>query len=61
MNENLLEPTPRPIPLRDFVQVVFGFFAHDRSRDGRQQDEEIRRMIELNGLVAFDPDMLDLN
>ena len=25
-----------------------------------EQEEEIDRMIELNGLVAFDPDMFDL-
>ena len=50
----------QPTPLRDVTSIVFEYVSHRAPMSALEQEEEIDRMIELNGLVAFDPDMFDL-
>ncbi len=50
----------QPTPLRDVTRIVFEYVSHRTPMSPIEQDEEIDRMIELNGLVAFDPDLFDL-
>ncbi|MCB1889429.1 MAG: hypothetical protein KDH20_17610 [Rhodocyclaceae bacterium] len=50
----------QPTPLRDVTRIVFEYVSHRAPMSALEQEEEIDRMIELNGLVAFDPDMFDL-
>lgn len=50
----------QPAPLRDVARLVFEYMSHSAEMSPVEQEAEINRMIELNGLVAFDPEMLDL-
>ncbi|MCB1896702.1 MAG: hypothetical protein KDH17_12660 [Rhodocyclaceae bacterium] len=43
----------------DSGRVVYEFVSHDELSPV-EQDAEINRMIEFNGLVAFDPEMFGL-
>lgn len=54
-------PEPISVPLAEVAHVVFGFMAGPANQDPQEYDAEISRMIELNGLVPFDPEMLELN
>lgn len=50
----------QPAPLRDVARLVFEYMSYSAEMSPVEQEAEINRMIELNGLVAFDPEMLDL-
>jgi len=50
----------QPAPLRDVARIVFEYMSHDGQMSVEEQEAEINRMIELNGLVAFDPEMFEL-
>lgn len=62
MNNNPSTPSkPASAPLAQVARVMFGFMAGPADQDPQEYEAEISRMIELNGLVPFDPDMLELN
>lgn len=44
-----------------FSGVVWACIGGADNVDRRTHDAEIARMIQLNGLVAFDPEMLDFD
>lgn len=48
----------RPAP--SFASLVWTVAKLASDGDRRAADQEVARMIELNGLVAFDPEMLNL-
>ncbi len=50
----------QPAPLGDAARIVFEYMSHDRQMSADEQEAEINRMIERNGLVAFDPEMFEL-
>ncbi|MCB1956628.1 MAG: hypothetical protein KDG55_13185 [Rhodocyclaceae bacterium] len=50
----------QPTPLRDVTRIVFEYVSNYTAMSEAEQEAEINRMIELNGLVAFDPEMFDL-
>ncbi|MCB1906419.1 MAG: hypothetical protein KDH15_03530 [Rhodocyclaceae bacterium] len=44
----------------DAGRVVYEFISHSEDLSLVEQEAEINRIIEFNGLVAFDPEMLGL-